>query len=213
VYNRNHLNGGWIRVSSAKEKGVAGLSPHEVTQLLHAWSRGERAALDGLIPLVYDELHRLAHRYMKREHAGHILQTTALVNEAYIQLIEADKVKWQDRAHFFAIAAKLMRQILVHSARSRNAKKREGKIRHVSLDESAVFAPTPDADLVELDDALRALAEIDERKARVVELRFFGGMSLEEAAEVLKVSADTVWHDWDLAKTWLYREMSHRAKR
>lgn len=188
-------------------------SPHEVTQLLHAWSGGDRAALDRLVPLVYDELHRLAHGYMKREHPGHILQTTALVNEAYLQLIDADKVKWQDRTHFFAIAARLMRQILVHSARSRNAQKREGKIRHVSLDESAVFAPRPDADLVELDDALEALAKIDARKARVVELRFFGGMTLEEAAEVLKVSADTVWHDWDLAKTWLYREMSHRAKR
>jgi len=192
---------------------VARPSPHEVSQLLHAWSRGDRAALDGLILLVYDELHRLAHRHMKREHVGHILQTTALVNEAYIQLVEADKVKWQDRAHFFAIAARLMRQILVHIARSRNGQKREGKIRHVSLDESAVFAPRPDADLVELDDALKALAEIDARKAKVVELRFFGGMTLEEAAEVLKVSADTVWHDWDLAKTWLYRKMSHKAKR
>jgi RNA polymerase sigma factor (TIGR02999 family) len=189
---------------------VAKPPPHEVTQLLRAWSRGDREALDGLIPLVYDELHRLAHRYMKREHAGHVLQTTALVNEGYIQLIEADRVKWQDRAHFFAIAARLMRQILVHSARSRDAQKRGGKIRHVSLSESAVFASKPDADLVELDDALEALAEIDARKAKVVELRFFGGMTLEEAAEVLKVSADTVWHDWDLAKTWLYREMSHR---
>jgi len=192
---------------------VARPSPHEVTRLLQAWSGGDRAALDRLIPMVHDELHRLAHRYMKRERAGHILQTTALVNEAYLQLIDADKVKWQDRTHFFAIAARLMRQILVHSARSRDAKKREGKIRQVSLDESAVFVSKPDADLVELDDALTALAEIDARKAKVVELRFFGGMTLEEAAEVLKISADTVWHDWDLAKTWLYREMSHRANR
>jgi RNA polymerase sigma-70 factor (ECF subfamily) len=192
---------------------VAGLPPHEITQLLQAWSGGDRAALDRLIPLVYDELHRLAHRYMKREHAGHILQTTALVNEAYLQLIEAEKVKWHDRAHFFAIAAKLMRQILVHKARSRSAQKREGNIRQVSLDEAAVFASRPDADFVALDDALTALAEIDERKAKVVELRFFGGMSHEEAASVLQVSADTVWHDWDLAKTWLYREMSRRAKR
>lgn len=188
-------------------------APHEVTQLLQAWSRGDREALDRLIPLVYDGLHRLAHRHMKREHAGHILQTTALINEAYLQLIDADKVKWQDRTHFFAIAAKLMRQILVHSARARKAQKRGGKIRQVSLDESAVLVSKPDADLIELDDALTALAEIDARKAKVVELRFFGGMSLEETAEVLKVSADTVWHDWDLAKTWLYREMSHRAKR
>jgi RNA polymerase sigma factor (TIGR02999 family) len=162
--------------------------------------------------LVYDELHRLAHRYMKREHVGHILQTTALVNEAYLQLVDANKVKWHDRAHFFGIAARLMRQILVHSARSRNAQKRGGEIRRVSLSESVVFAPKPDADLLELDDALTALAEIDVRKAKVVELRFFGGMSLKETAEVLEVSADTVWNDWDFAKTWLYREMSHRAK-
>lgn len=192
---------------------MAGAPSHEVTQLLQAWSAGDRAALDKLIPLVYDELHRLAHNYMRREHAGHILQTTALVSEAYLQLIDAGKVNWHDRTHFFAIASKLMRQILVHSARSRNAQKRGGNIRRVSLDDSAVFASKPDADLIELDDALAALAEIDARKAKVVELRFFGGMTLEETADVLKVSADTVWNDWDLAKTWLYREMSHRAKR
>jgi len=192
---------------------MARLRPHEVTELLQAWSAGDRAALDRLIPLVYDELHRLAHRHMRREHPGHILQTTALVNEAYLQLIDAGKVKWHDRAHFFAIAAKLMRQILVHSARTRDAQKRGGGIRHVSLNDSLVFASKPDADLIELDDALTALAKNDERKAKVVELRFFGGMTLEEAAEVLEVSADTVWRDWDLAKTWLYREMSHRAGR
>ncbi len=195
-------------------EGQVGRAPsHEVTQLLQAWSAGDRAALDKLILLVYDKLHRLAHGYMRREYAGHILQTTALVNEAYLQLVDTDKVKWHDRTHFFAIASKLMRQILVHSARSRKAQKRGGSIRRVSLDESAVFAPKPDADLIELDDALTALAGIDSRKAKVVELRFFGGMTLEEAAEVLKVSADTVWNDWDLAKTWLYREMSHRANR
>jgi RNA polymerase sigma-70 factor (ECF subfamily) len=192
---------------------VVGASSHEVTQLLHAWSGGDQAALDSLIPLVYDELHRLAHAYMRRERAGHILQTTALVNEAYLQLVDADKVKWSDRSHFFAIAARLMRRILVDSARSRYAQKREGKIRQVSLSDSVVFASKPDADLIELDDALTSLAEIDARRARVVELRFFGGMTLEETAEVLKVSADTVWHDWDLAKTWLYREMRHRARR
>jgi RNA polymerase sigma-70 factor (ECF subfamily) len=192
---------------------VGSPSPYEVTQLLRAWSGGDRAALDQLMPLVYDELHRLAHRYLKRERAGHVLQTTALVNEAYLQLIDAKKVKWRDRAHFFAISARLMRQILVHSARSRDAQKRGGKIRQVSLDESAVFASKPDADLIELDDALTALAEIDARKAKVVELRFFAGLSLEEAAAVLGASADTVWRDWDLAKTWLYREMSHGAKR
>ncbi len=192
---------------------MGGASSHEVTQLLQAWSSGDQAALDRLIPLVYDELHRLAHAYMRRERAGHILQTTALVNEAYLQLVDADKVKWHDRSHFFAIAARLMRRILVDSARSRYAQKRGGKIRRVSLSDSVVFASKPDADLIELDDALTSLEEIDARRARVVELRFFGGMTLEETAEVLKVSADTVWHDWDLAKTWLYREMRHRAKR
>ncbi len=192
---------------------MAGVPSHEVTQLLRAWSAGDHAALDRLIPLVYDELHRLAHSYMRREHAGHILQTTALVNEAYLQLVDTDKVKWHDRNHFFAIAARLMRQILVDSARSRYAQKRGGRIRRVSLSDSVVFASEPDADLIELDDALTALGEVDPRRAEVVELRFFGGMTLEEAAEVLNVSADTVWHDWDLAKTWLYREMRHRAKR
>ncbi len=187
------------------------VSSQEVTQLLQAWSAGDRAALNKLIPIIYDELHRLAHSYMRREKSGHILQTTALVNEAYLQLVDAGKVKWHNRTHFFAIAAKLMRQILVHNARSRNSKKRGGNIRCVSISESAVFASEPDADLIELDDALTALAKIDERKAKVVELRFFGGMTLEEAANVLKVSADTVWHDWDFAKTWLYREMSHRT--
>ena len=186
---------------------------HEVTELLHAWSGGDRAALDKLIPLVYNELHRIAHRYMRREHSAHMLQTTALVNEAYLELIDADKVRWRDRSHFFAIAARLMRQILVHSARARNAQKRGGKIRRVSLSESIVFASEPDADLVELDHALTALAQIDARKAKIVEMRFFGGMTLEEAAEVLEVSAGTARHDWDLARSWLYREMRHRAKR
>ncbi len=192
---------------------MVGVPSHEVTQLLQAWSGGDRAALDRLIPLVYNELHRLAHSHMRREHAGHILQTTALVNEVYLQLVDTDKVKWHDRNHFFAIAARLMRQILVDSARSRYAQKRGGNIRRVSLTDSVVFASEPDADLVELDDALTALAEVDARRAKVVELRFFGGMTLEEAAQVLNVSADTVWHDWDLAKTWLYREMKHKAKR
>ena len=187
-------------------------SPKEVTQLLQDWCRGDREALNKLMPLVQDELRRLAHRYMVRERAGHILQTSALVNEAYLQLIGANKVNWQNRAHFFAISANLMRQILVHLARSRDARKRGGQLRQVSLDEAAVLVREPDADVVELDDALTALAEIDPRKAKVVELRFFGGLSLEETAEVLEVSSDTVWRDWDLAKTWLYREMSRVEK-
>ena len=186
-------------------------SPQEVTQLLHAWCRGEGAALDKLIPLVYDELHRLAHLHMRREKPGHILQTSALVHEAYLQLVDAARVQWQDRAHFFAISASLMRQILVHFARSRDSQKRGGQYRQVSLEESAIMAPHGDADLLELDDALTALAEIDPRKAKVVELRFFGGLSLEETAEVLKSSVNIVWRDWDMAKSWLYREMRHGA--
>ena len=188
-------------------------SPQEVTQLLHLWCRGEAAALDKLAPLVHDELHRRAHRYMMHEHAGHTLQTTALINEVYLQLIDAPKVNWQDRAHFFAISAKLMRQILIDYARSQNAQKRGGEFRQVSLDEASLFAPRPDADLVEMDDALTALAQVDPRKAQVVELRFFGGLSLEETAEALKISADTVWRDWDLAKGWLYRAMKHAARK
>ncbi len=186
-------------------------SPQDVTQLLHAWRDGEQAALDRLLPLVYAELHRCAHRCMMRERAGHVLQTSALVNEAYLGLIDAGDVDWQDRTHFFAVAAKLMRQILVHYARSRYSQKRGGRFRQVSLAEASVLSTRPDADLVELDEALTTLSTVDPRKARVVELRFFGGLSLEEAAAVLKISPDTVWRDWDLARSWLYREMKHAA--
>jgi len=188
-------------------------SSQEVTQLLHLWRRGDAAALDQLVPLVYDELHRRAHRYMQRERAGHVLQTTALVNEVYMHLIDAPKVNWQDRAHFFAISAKLMRQILVDYARAMDSRKRGGDYRQVLLDESSLVAERADADLVELDVALNSLAQLDPRKAQVVELRFFGGLTLEETAEVLKVSADTVWRDRDMAKSWLYREMMDRAGR
>jgi RNA polymerase sigma-70 factor (ECF subfamily) len=186
-------------------------TPQDLTQLLHAWRDGDTSALDRLMPLVYDELHRLAHHYMLGEKGGHLLQTSALVNEAYLQLIDARKVQWQDRAHFFAISANLMRQILVHFARSRDAQKRGGQYRQVSLAESAIMAPHGDADLLELDDALTALAEIDPRKAKVVELRFFGGLTLEEIAEVMKSSVNIVWRDWDMAKSWLYPEMRHGA--
>lgn len=182
-------------------------SPQEITQLLLAWRNGDRAALNRLLPLVYDRLHRQAHRYMEHERPGHVLQTTALVNEVYLQLVHSERVQWQDRLHFFAFSANLMRQILVHIARSRDSQKRGGQCLRVSLSDAASFAPQPDADVVKLDDALDALAKIYPRKARVVELRFFGGLSLTEIAEVLKVSADTVWRDWDLAKTWLWREM------
>jgi RNA polymerase sigma-70 factor, ECF subfamily len=184
-------------------------APQDVSLLLQAWCQGDELALEKLMPLVHNELHRLAHRYMRREHAGHTLQTTALVNEAYLRLVDAKKVQWQNRAHFFAISAQLMRRILVDFARSRGYQKRGGGVRKVSFDEAAVLSPVPDADLVELDDALNALAAIDPRKAKVVELRFFGGLSPEETAEVLKVSPDTVFRDWRLAKVWLLRELKH----
>jgi RNA polymerase sigma-70 factor, ECF subfamily len=180
---------------------------HDVTQLLRAWSDGDQEALQRLIPLVYDELHRLARYYMGRERPGHILQTTALVNEAYLRLVDADQVSWQNRAHFFAISAQLMRRILVDSARSRQRQKRGAGAEPASLDEG-LAASEERLDLAALDDALMALAAIDPRKGQVVELRFFGGLSVEETAEVLKVSPETVQRDWRLAKVWLLREMS-----
>ena len=186
-------------------------SPKEVTQWLVAWSQGDKAALDRLIPMVHEELHRLAKRHMRRErghHAKRTLQTTALVNEAYLRLIDAQQVQWQSRAHFFAIAARLMRQILVDYARSRGYLKRGGEAEHVTLEEAMVLSAERPPDLVALDDALNALAAFDERKARVVELRFFGGLSVEETAEVLNVSPDTVMRDWRLARPWLLRELS-----
>ncbi len=182
--------------------------PHEVTQLLIAWSNGDRGALEKLIPMVYDELRRLARRYMNREPAGHPLQTTALVNEAYLRLIEQKEVKWQNRAHFFAISAQLMRRILVSMARARYADKRGGEARQVSLDEAMVFSDERAAELVALDDAMNELATLDPRRSRVVELRHFGGLSVEETAEVLKVSPDTVMREWKRAKAWLYAELN-----
>jgi RNA polymerase sigma-70 factor (ECF subfamily) len=182
-------------------------SPHEVTHLLQAWRRGDAAALDRLIPLVYDELHRLAHRYMAREWANDTLQTTALVHEAYLRLIDADQVEWKNRVHFFAISANLMRRILVEFARSRGSHKRGADVRKVPLDEAAILSPHPDENLLALDDALNALAAFDPRKAKVVELCFFGGMTEEETAEAMGISSDTVLRDWKSAKLWLYREM------
>ncbi|MFN7945462.1 MAG: sigma-70 family RNA polymerase sigma factor [Blastocatellia bacterium] len=181
----------------------------EVTELLLAWNQGDDSALQKLMPLVYDELRRLAHRYMGGERPGHTLQTTALVNEAYLRLIDSSRVRWQNRAHFYAVSAQLMRRILVDFARSRNYQKRGGGAIQVELDEAMVVAGEPGADLVALDDALQSLAAFDERKSRVVELRFFGGLSVAETAEVLAVSTDTVMRDWSLAKVWLLRELSH----
>ena len=176
--------------------------------MLQAWRGGDQEALDKLVPLVHQELHRLAHCYMTRERADHTLQTTALVNEAYLRLVGAKKIDWQDRAHFFAIAANLMRRILVDFARARGYRKRGGDRKEVSLDEALLVSPDVDPDLVKIDDALQALAEFDPRKAKVVELRFFGGLDLDETAEVLKVSRDTVKRDWRLARVWMYSEMT-----
>ena len=183
----------------------------EVTEFLRAWSDGDRAALDRLTPIVYDELHRLARRYMKGERPGHSLQTTALVNEAYMRLVDYKGMQWQNRAHFFAVSAQLMRRILVDHARRHNLK-RGGDVLHVSLDETPMVGGERLADLVALDDAMNLLGKLDPRKVQVVEMRFFGGLSVEETAEVLKVSAVTVMRDWSTAKAWLYRELKPRTR-
>jgi RNA polymerase sigma factor (TIGR02999 family) len=187
-------------------------SPKGVTQLLVAWSDGDEAARDELMPLVYEELRRLAHRYMSRERIGHTLQTSGLVNEAYLRLIDQSKVQWQNRAHFFGIAAQLMRRILVDYARSRGYAKRGGDAWQVSLDEVAIVPAERAADVVALDDALEGLAAFDLRKSQIVELRFFGGLSINETAEILAVSPGTVMRDWTLAKAWLRREISADSK-
>ena len=179
----------------------------DITALLEAWREGDQTALEKLTPIVYKELHRLAGRYMRGERPGHSLQTTDLVNEAYMRLVDYKRMHWQNRAHFFAVSAQLIRRILVEHARRRNLKRGAG-IRHVSLDEVAVAGGGRSADLVALDDAMKALAQVDPRKERVVEMRFFGGLSVEETAEVLKVSSVTVMRDWSTAKAWLYRELS-----
>jgi RNA polymerase sigma factor (TIGR02999 family) len=182
-------------------------APANPTALLLAWNRGEPSALDALLPLVHEELRRLAGHYMKGERPGHTLQATALVNEVYLRLIEIDQVQWQNRAHFFAMAARLMRRILVDAARSRGYQKRGGGVTMLTLEESLVVPPEPGEDLVALDDALTALAAVDLRKSQVVEMRFFGGLSLEETAEALHVSRDTIKRDWKMAKLWLLREL------
>jgi len=184
------------------------LSPGQATQLLIDWSGGDTAALEKLTPLIYDELHRLAHRFLRRERGGHTLQTTALVNEAYLRLVNQRNLRWQNRAHFFAIAAHVMRRILIDYARRRRYAKRGGGAPHVSLDEVAVLSEERAADLIALDEALDSLASIDPQQSRVVELRFFGGLTVKETAEVLKLSHDMVKREWSTAKAWLYREMS-----
>ncbi len=182
--------------------------PEEVTGLLLAWSAGDQAALEKLMPLVYAELHRLAKRYMRREYAGHTLQTSALVNEAYLRLIDAHGVRWENRAHFFAVSAQIMRRILVDFARAKRKLKRGGGAQQVTLDEGLVLSPERGADLLALNEALEKLAVLNERQSRVVELRYFGGLNEDEVAEALKVSPRTVRSDWSLARAWLYRELS-----
>ena len=179
----------------------------DISGILRAWSDGDQSALDRLTPIVYDELHRLARRYMRYERPGHSLQTSALVNEAYLRLVDYERMEWQNRAHFFAVSAQVMRRILVDHARRRNLK-RGGGVEHVALEEAAVVGGGQGPDLVALDDAMNALAQIDPRKVQVVEMRFFGGLSVEETAEVLKISAITVKRDWRAARAWLYRELT-----
>jgi RNA polymerase sigma factor (TIGR02999 family) len=182
----------------------------DITQLLRAWSEGDQRALGELTPVVYAELHRLAHRYMRGERSGHSLQTTALVNEAYLRLVGYTRMQWQNRAHFFAVSAQLMRRILVEHARRHNVKRGRG-VRHISLDEAVVVSADAEVDFVALDDALNALARLDPRKVQVVEMRFFGGLSIDEIATVLKVSPVTVRRDWSSAKVWLHRELIGRT--
>jgi RNA polymerase sigma factor (TIGR02999 family) len=183
-------------------------STHDVTQLLKAWTTGDEQALEKLTPLVYEQLHRIAQRCMAGERTGHTLQATALVNEVYLQLVDCRQINWQDRAHFFAVSAQLMRRILVDFARSRGYQKRGGGAPQMSLDEVVSVSNEPDTNLVALDDALKGLAALDGRKSRVIELRFFGGLSIDETAEVLRVYSDTVVRDWKVAKVWLLRELS-----
>jgi RNA polymerase sigma factor (TIGR02999 family) len=182
--------------------------PENVTQLLLGWSNGDKEALDQLMPIVYDELRRQAARYLRRERAGHTLQTTALINEAYIRLVDQKRVHWQNRAHFFGIAAQMMRRILVDHARTKKRAKRGGSDVRVSLADATLVSKSRDLDIVALDEALERLGKVDEQQARVVELRFFSGLTVEETAEVLSISAATVKRDWSMAKAWLHREIT-----
>ena len=184
---------------------------HQITQLLAEWSEGNQSALDELYPLVYNELHRLARRYMSRERKGHTLQTTALINEAYVRLVDQKNVHWANRSHFFAISAQIMRRILIDHARRHAYAKRGGGAQQVSLEEVAMVARDLGSDLVRLDEALKTLAKMDPRRCHVVELRYFGGLSNEEIAGVLKVSENTVTRDWNLARAWLYQQLSGSA--
>jgi RNA polymerase sigma-70 factor (ECF subfamily) len=184
---------------------------HQITQLLAEWSEGNQSALDELYPLVYKELHRLARRYMSRERKGHTLQTTALINEAYVRLVDQRNVRWANRSHFFAISAQIMRRILIDHARRHAYAKRGGGAQQVSLEEAATVTPDLSSELVRLDEALKSLAEMDARRSQVVELRYFGGLNNEEIAEILKVSENTVTRDWNMARAWLYQQLTGSA--
>jgi RNA polymerase sigma factor (TIGR02999 family) len=192
---------------------MAADSTHEVTGLLQAWGRGDEEALQKLMPLVYRELRQAARRYMAGERPDHLLQTTALVNETYLRLVGVRKVSWQNRAHFLAMCAQLMRRVLTDFARSRGYQKRGGKLNRVTFTEALWVAPQSDTDFSALDVAMKKLATIDERKSQVVEMRFFGGLTVQESAEVLKVSQDTVMRDWKMAKVWLLRELNGEGRR
>ena len=185
------------------------VSPHRVTQLLQQWGHGDDAALAELTPLIYEELRRLAHHYMEGQRPNHTLQTTALVNEAYLRLADQTNPSWQNRAHFFAVAARAMRQIVVDYARSQRSQKRGGGALKVELDEAALVSPEESKDIIDLHEALERLATLDSRKAQVVELKYFGGLNYDEMAEVLKISRITVRRDWEFAKLWLYAELRH----
>jgi len=191
---------------------ITTLAQGDITALLIDWGNGDKAALDKLIPLVYEELRRMAHQYMRRERPGNTLQSSALINEAYIRLVDYRRMHWRDRAHFFAVAAQAMRRILVERARSRRRDKRGGAAQKVSLDETAAFAAERAADLIALDDALTQLSAIAPRKGQVVELRYFGGLNIDEAAEVLGISSPTVQREWRAAKAWLYRSISEGVR-
>ena len=187
-------------------------STHEVTGLLQAWSSGDEQALKELVPLVYDQLHRLAQRYMAAEQSGHPLQTTALVHEVYLRLVDVKSVDWQNRTHFYALSARLMRRILVDFARTRNYQKRGAQFAHIQLEEAATVSAAVGSELVAVDEALKQLATVDARKSDVVEMRFFGGLTVEEIGAALGVSPETVARDWKLAKAWLLRELSHEDR-
>jgi RNA polymerase sigma factor (TIGR02999 family) len=206
-----HQPTGQQRMGGVPDKSES-LSAHQVTRLLQAWGAGDEGALEQLMPVVYDELHRLAQRYMISERSGHPLQTTALVHEVYLRLVDIQNVDWQNRSHFYALCARLMRCILIDFARSQNYQKRGGQFAHIELEEAATVSAVVGAELLAVDEALKQLATVDTRKSEAVELKFFGGLTVDEIAATLKVSPETVMRDWKLAKAWLLRELGQKDR-